>query len=371
MPTKKNTKQQSTISTKKLKIGQRLTYPELCKLIGAPILESNSKKAQLSSTGEFSFKRYFDFEKVGRGLFEITDIYDKPLPVSDGRKYGNNSVYSQYIELILMQYLANRYGHVETFTKQKLWMLLGMINNRYNRVKQSTLEKSNSILTQYEVNHFYQRSKKKLTSILKSALNNLKARRLIDWSEETIIEDKNGKWFTGTDEDKEEILKAEREVLQKYGYEKIFQVYSSFRQKEFFDDVIDILYDKHQWNGFYRRIKIIYNKENVIEAIPKTEIDLQKALLNSEVSNYLNKEAHKIYDNGVEQYNKIIDSEYQKTGIIINGLNNFCPPDTYLAAQELLVDELIRTGNKKEYVTLNQMVDMAAFEELDSLFDNC
>lgn len=357
-----------TINTENLKIGQRLTYPELCATIGAPKLEGNSKKAQLSNTGELSFKRYFDFEKVGRGLYEITDVYDKPLPIVDKRQYGNNSVYSQYIELILMQYLAHRRGHVEIFSKHKLWLLLGMINNRYSRVHQTTLEKQNPILTQYEVNHFYQRSNRKLSSILRSALNNLKARRLIEWKEETTIQGKDGNWFTGSDEDEEEIIKAEREILKKYGYEKIFQVYSSFKQKQFFDDVMDLLYERFKWNAFSRRIKIIYNKENIIEAIPATEVKLQKQLLNDEVSNFLNNQAQHIYEVGVLKYDSAIEEELATTGTVSQGLNNFCPPETYIAAQELLVDELIRVGNKQEYVSLNQMVNISAFEEIDSLF---
>lgn len=373
MPTIKRDKQRKidvdyTINTDNLKIGQQLKYAELCELIGAPVVHGDSKKAQLANTGELSFKRYFNFEKIGRGVFEITDIYDTPLPAVDGRQYGNNSVYSQYIELILMQYLGNRRGHVEIFSKHKLWLLLGMINNRYSRVRQTTLEKQNPILTQYEVNHFYQRSNRKLSSILRSALNNLKARRLIEWKEETIIQGKNGNWFTASDEQEEEIIKAEREVLKSYGYEKIFQIYSSFKQKKFFDDVMDILYDRFKWNEFSRRIKIIYNKENIIDAIPQTEIKLQKELLNNEVSNFLNNQAKQFYSASILKYDKAIEEELMETGTISQSLNTFCPPDTYIAAQKLLVDELINIGNKQEYVSLDQMISMSALEEIDSLF---
>lgn len=375
MPTIKRDKQRKigvdyVINTENLKIGQQLNYTELCNLIGAPILDGNSKKAQLANTGELSFKRYFDFEKVGRGIFEITDIYDNPLPITDGRQYGNNSVYSQYIELILMQYLGSKHsrGHVEMFSKHKLWLLLGMINNRYHRVSQTTLEKQNPILTQYEVNHFYQRSNRKLSSILRSALNNLKARRLIEWKEETIIQGKDGNWFTASDEEVEEIIKAEREVLKQYGYEKIFQVYATFKQNKFFDDVMDILYDKFQWNDFSRRIKIIYNKENIVDAIPQTEINLQKKLLNNEVSNFLNNQAQQIYATGVLKYDEAIEKEMQETGCITQSIHNFCPPNTYIAAQELLVDELINIGNKQEYVSLDQIISISALEQIDSLF---
>ena len=371
MPTiKRKVTHPATLSTTKLHVGQQLTYAQICELTGAPKFSGgSSKNAQLSDTlKEHSFRRYFDYEKVGRGLYEITEIYDKPLPVSDGRKYGNNSVYCRYIELILMQYLAFQEGHVELFSKHKLWMILGMINNKYGRVTQKTLANKNPILTEFEVNHFYQRSKMKLSSILKSALNNLKARRLIEWSEEILIQGSDGKWFVGTDSDKEEVLKVEHEVLREYGFEKIFQVYASFKQASYFKDVTNILQKNFHWNTYYRRIKIIYNKENMIEAIPQTEIDLQKTLLNNEVSGYLDKEAHKIYDHDLQRYNEAIERGYMETGIIPNEFTENHLPKTYIAAQELLVNELIRTGNKKSYVSLDQIINLSACEEIDSIF---
>ena len=55
------------------------------------------------------FKRYFDWEKSGQ-KFIVTDIYDTPLTKEDKRKLGNNSIYVQCIEVILLQYLSKQEG---------------------------------------------------------------------------------------------------------------------------------------------------------------------------------------------------------------------------------------------------------------------
>lgn len=39
--------------------------------------------------GDIGFHRYFDFEKVGRGKFCITKIYDNPLDPTNGKSLGN------------------------------------------------------------------------------------------------------------------------------------------------------------------------------------------------------------------------------------------------------------------------------------------
>ena len=40
---------------------------------------------------ETGFQRFFNFEKVGRGKYEILELYETPLPIEDSRSRGNNS----------------------------------------------------------------------------------------------------------------------------------------------------------------------------------------------------------------------------------------------------------------------------------------
>lgn len=339
-------------------------------MTGAKYTSGEAKKAQLTGDGENGFKRFFEFEKIKTKIL-ITDIYDEPLPVG-GRTKGNNSVYSTYIELILMNYLANQDDTIEIFTKRKLWLLLGMINEKYGRVSKESLKTLDKSITDYEINQFYNRSNRKLERILLSALGNLRSRRLIDWELQTVICKNNGykeEWFVADDEEKKEILDAEYIALQEFGFQKMIQVFSSFKTEEFFKRVNEIIYSKHNWIKFYKRFKIIYIVKNIKKSISDVEAILNKALLNTEVANYLNEEAERIYNKGVEEYEKRVSDAINNNENLTAALNSWKPPINYILAQNMLVDELIRIGHSENSITLNQIVDFAVDdEELDTLF---
>lgn len=162
-------------------------------MTGAEYQRGSRKTYQLEKFGETGFQRFFRFEKVARGKYEIQEIYDEPLPVEDGRNNGNKQIYTHYIELVLMNYLAKKGTHVETFTIRDLWRLLGMINEKYGEIADDKLIALDDRITQFEINNFYMRSDRKLRQILLSALGNLRSRRLIDWEHQTVIcKEKNG-----------------------------------------------------------------------------------------------------------------------------------------------------------------------------------
>ena len=107
------------IDTSVLKVGMVVkNYKALCELLGQPVLSGRSKKYQLED-----FKRYFDFDKSGI-KFIISDIYDTPLSKEDLRKLGNNSIYVNCIEVILLQYLSEQKGFTATLTKRDWWEIL-------------------------------------------------------------------------------------------------------------------------------------------------------------------------------------------------------------------------------------------------------
>ena len=174
-----------------------------------------------------------------------------------------------------MNYLAEQNNDSEIFTRRKLWVLLGMTNNKYGKVSKESLKALDKSITDYEINHFYNRSNRKLERILLSALGNLRNRRLIDWELQTVIcKDNNGEeeWFVANDNEKKEILDAEYTVLHEFGFQKIIQVFSTFKTEEYFYRVNEILYDKHKWKRFYKRFKIIYVAKNIRQSISDVEI---------------------------------------------------------------------------------------------------
>ena len=335
------------INTSRLQVGQVIkNYKELCALLGAEFKQGgDSRKAQLKE-----FARYFDWEKSGQ-KFLITDIYDTPLPKEDGRNKGK---YVKCIEIILLNYLSKQKGYTYTLSKKKWWELLGMVNRKYDNVSQEELLEIDPIITKFEIRQYYQRCNKKLEEILFSALRSLSSRKLIDWGIETVIVTRNQEkthFRVANEFEKKIILRAERYVLHKIMHlEKMFNVFAKQKQDEFYRLVNELLEDSldKDWQYYYKQVKIIYNHDQVIEAIPDIEAELRKLELNDKVVNALNEHAEEKYrkerkkyeDNSAKLFEKLVNGED------ISEEKIFKIPDTYVMAQELLTDELIRLRHK-------------------------
>lgn len=358
-----------SIDTSNLSIGMTIkNYKVLCELLGQQVKSGKSRKYQLED-----FNRYFEWEKSGQA-FVITDIYDTPLTKEDKRRLGNNSIYVQCIEVILLQYLSKQEGYTRTFTKRMWWEMLGITNHKYGRVSENQLKNLDYSVTQFEIKHFYQRCNKKLEQILFSALNSLKNRKLIMYEIQTVIveNDKNGKerYFLASDDDNKNILQVERHVLHNImGYEKMFQVFLRFQQAEFYKKVSDLLSEYYGWKYYFKQVKVIYTPEDVREALPQMEVILQKELLNKRVIDFLNNNAKEFYDNRLNEYEektKNLIAEYigEAPKTVTRSLWRI--PDTYLTAQSILTDELIRIGHRDMIFSAEDFLENNA--DLDDLF---
>ena len=353
------------------------TYKQICDLTGAEYKNGKSRNIQLIGMGENGFHRFFDFEKTGYGKYTIYEIYNRPLQIEDDRKKGNNSVYSVFIELILMHHLSKKgVSHVETFMKKDLWKMLGMINDKYIKLSDEDLYTINPIFTKFEVKNFYMRTNQKLEKITISALNNLKRRCLIEWELLTVIhtiENHKDKWIIANDDQKKEILRAKRQILNEFGLDNIFDVFVRNKQNAYFKAVNDLLYEWHKWDYYFQKYKVIFDAKNIIDAIPQTEINLNKALLNEKVITYLNNEAEKNYKKSQEKYNNRIESSINENELW-DAIHSTRLPDNYIIAQTLLADELLRIDNNCNNVSiLEQSIELAESEknEIDQYFATC
>lgn len=360
------------IDTSGLKIGDVIkNYKELC-----AVIKQNYKPGGKVRTIQLKeFKRFFDWEKSGQ-KFIITDVYDTPLPKIDKRKAGNNSKYVKCIELILLNYLSKQNGYTSTLGKKDWWRLLGMVNQKYDQIPAEELKDVDPVITSYEIKHFYQRSNKKLEEILFSALNSLRSRRLIEYEIQTIIvyndeSTKRDKYHVATDYEKKLVLNAERFVLHHvYGYEKMIQIFLRFKQNDFYRTVNQRLNELYGWDHYFKRIKIIYTKQDVIEAIPTLETELKKAELNEKVVDTLNTNALQIYDRKKKEFEETSLKLFEN---LVNENNDdqvklWRIPSTYVMAQELLTDELVRIGHQQMDIDLKKCVESVGEEELDGLF---
>ena len=340
------------VDTSKLVIGMVIkNYKELCIVLNEEVRTGKAKQLQLKN-----WQRYFDWVKDGQ-KFIITDIYDTPLPKEDLRRKGNNSIYKNYIELILLQYLSKQEGYRKTFTKRNWLELLGMINNKYGKEPKTKLKQLDYCINDQEITLFYIRSNKKLERVLHDALSNLQREKLIIVEYETVIVSVDGMGrehrFIANDYQKKRILQTERYILKNVmQYKNMFYVYIKNKSNEYYNKVNEKLNELYGWKYYYKQIKIIYDQPNIVDAIPSKEVILQKEILNSKIVEFLNDNAKKVYEKKEKEYDDALDEylndwigdkDYLKDRIKVP--NTWKYPKAYIEAQRILTDELIRIGH--------------------------
>ena len=340
------------IDTSTLVVGMVIkNYKELCAILNEEAKTGKAKQLQLKN-----WKRYFDWEKDGQ-KFIIVDIYDTPLPKEDLRRKGNNSIYKNYIELILLQYLSKQEGYRKTFTKRNWLELLGMINSKYGKEPKMKLKQLDYCINDQEITLFYIRSNKKLERVLHDALSNLQREKLIIVEYETVIVsvDERGKEhrFIANDYQKKKILQTERCILKNVmQYKNMFYVYIKNKSNEYYNKVNEKLHELYGWKYYYKQIKIIYDQPNIVDAIPSKEVMLQKEILNSKIIEFLNDNAKNVYEKKEKEYEDALDEylndwigdkEYLRNRIKVP--NTWKYPKAYIEAQRILTDELIRIGH--------------------------
>jgi hypothetical protein len=323
-------------------------YKELCNILHDEPKTSDSKKAQ-----ENEWQRYIKWERKGH-KYIIVEIYNKPLEKNDKRSLGNKSIYVQHIELLLLNYLSKQKDQSATLTLKNWLLLLGMINPNYlndNKENIKLMLQDNNI-SDYQINHFYQRTYQKLKEIIFSSLKNLRNRRLIDYDELTIInvtELINNKTITmeriATEEERNIIRDTEKEVLKEMGLESITLVHLKFKSKEYYNKVNYLLRERYKINYTYKDIKILFTHKYIIEALEQAELNIQKLMLNDKVVNVINEQAQRNLEKSIKEYNQQID-EYMEhiigepNNIIMNKF--FKLDEIYVYTQEKLAELLIK-----------------------------
>lgn len=191
-----------SVDTSRLSEGMEVkNYRALCDLLGEPVKTGGAKQSQFKE-----WKRYFEFEKIlGSQKMTIVEIYNRPKEKNDKRLDG---IYAKSIEVILLYELSRCKGYTAYFTKNQLWHLLGMVNKNYKKISTTELKSMDYCITDFEVNHFYQRVDSRLTRILKTALGSLQKRFVVENVEEYVIVDSRDNRRKAEDIDVRNIIKG-------------------------------------------------------------------------------------------------------------------------------------------------------------------
>lgn len=327
------------VDTSQLSEGLEIkNYRALCELVGEEPKTGNGKKAQLKE-----WERFFAVEKVkGSQKMIVTEIYERPKERKDKRLEG---VYVKSIELILLYELAKMSGYRATFTKNRLWHRLGMVNDNYKRIAAADLKGIDTCITDFEINHFYQRSDSRLNKILMDALNSLKRRWVLDYQEQYRIVDRQGNRRIAEDIDIGNIITIKNRVARSLGCKDEREIFMKMKTAEFYKALTYYYGYYFGWAYVYKEYKLIFNQEIIKEEIPEVEVELQKELLNASVAEAIERTATQNY--------------------ITCKAKDIKLPKLYQKAQGLLIDALIRLDGNESEIASKRISDDT--EEPDSI----
>lgn len=339
-----------TENIKNFKEGQIVkNYKEFCELFGEDIKTGGAKQTQVKD-----WLRYLDYEKIeGTQSYKIKEIYDKPKL----KESTSKGLYVKFIEILLMSELAKRSkrecnndyinlqieaedgGDKESciclFSKTQLYHLLGMVNDNYlfkNResVKENIITngiKSSTGLalkvSEWDIDHFMDRTTLKLNEILTSALKSMQRRSLIDCRDIVIIveagSDETEKYRVANTDEREYILQVQKRVLKEMGLDSI----PFYNAQVFYEKVNKKMYEEKRWKRAYKEYEIIYLEKYIISDIPVVEKELERYIkknkieLNSKVLEALSVQSKTMKIANEKKKEEIaIQREIEKEGII-------------------------------------------------------
>lgn len=282
-------------------------YKELCNLLNIPILSGgNMKQSQIKQ-----LKCYMDFDKSGK-KFIITDIFDAPLTVNDQRKLGNNSIYSHYVEILLLQQLHKSSGKILA-SPIELFKMLCFANNNYKNISYDDLIMKNPSLTYSMISKFYLCTYNKFHRILKSTLKNMFSRNIISVTHEIIIFISDNNYFMANKEQKEIILSIEQQLLHhQYNDSTIHDLFVSGKYRKFYESVNEILKNKYGWMYCQKQYLIIYTGHDEIIPLSENEIYYYQKELNSRILDFVKEYSGNSYYVSSFDYKTCKNYEYGK-----------------------------------------------------------
>ena len=321
-------------------------YKQMCELLEQEPSDGNSKKYQIKT-----WERYFDYYKDGQ-KFVITQIYDTPLPKNDGRKL-RDSLYTKYIEVLLMRYLTSGSGCSMDITKRQLYKLIGLIPNTYEnysdefgkKVQNGMKNKCQQDIDEESIQIFCQKTNLKLNSIITSALESMKRRMLITYQTQYVVMEQGLKSHVATKEEVADILEIQNSTLREMGFDFVSDVIARNKQKEFYHNC-NQKFAQYNWRGVYQQLHIIYAPDAMKKTVPTVVAKLKQ------LSSYQNVELlNQEFANGLyRQINK--KTEEHEFGTKEKTLYT----DEFAGIQKRLVDYLIRL-NETEIKLVAERID--------------
>lgn len=243
-------------------------YNVLCEELGWEVKKgTDSRKAQIKE-----LERYCKFHKEGN-KFYIDEVYNEALPKQDGRgkskgSRNNNSVYRDYIQVLVLDLLSRCKDGKLTISKTKLLTTIEMTNENYGYCSNNVPKLAKYIDASEDVVYdFYTTSNDNFKSSIESALSSLQNKRIIMYDVVTKVLDNDNKNRMATDVEKKYILLCEKQILNELGYEKVSDVVVQGQWKKYKKRVNELVVPELNIKYHYVAYEIIINEEYVKEEL--------------------------------------------------------------------------------------------------------
>ena len=332
-------------------------YKELCSILDIKTTGGRVKELNLKE-----LERHCKYHKV-KNSFVIDEVYEvaseKIDKRKDPKKQSNNSLYSKDIQALIIDILAQARGNAVYLSTNAFLRKLDMINDNYTTGRKYIPKLSELTQVPQEICYdFYNNTNIKLRDKLETALKGLRNRALVMWShsttvcvrvaehiklndmEEVVLDDDNIVSFRvktvhrkASDEEKELILKTERDILLSMEYNSLQEAFLKGRWKEYKDRVNQILLEKANIEYYYTSYEVIYNHEHIVKAkqqkLSKDERDTIQNNLNSNITKFIN-------TNAKTTQNRVLKKSYVNANELVQTSKD------YLAHTKTLVDTIIK-----------------------------
>lgn len=348
-------------------------YKELCSILELDVRTGGARKNQLEWIED-----YIGYDKEGH-KFIIKDIHDDieiiPMKTRGGDTSDNTHI--KYIEKLILDMLVQKEECGEIFlSKTKLFEALDMVNINYGYCSRRT-EKLSKLTNIHEMNakEWFTSTSGMLERSLNKALNRLKNQSLIFWNkvitvyevapvirlaetERNIYVDSTGEETeefkaniqstikdttrAATKEEVQQIIRAEKEVMESMGCEGKQQVMAQGKWSEFQKRVTDITLKNMNIGRYWQSYSIIYNHDHVKEGadkldkklLPYEDRDEYKSLLNMAILNNTSSNSLKRHERAFKEDLPNDDKRY--------GVNQRRSDLTYLEDSSVLGENMIK-----------------------------
>ena len=284
-----------------LEIGMVLkSYRHLCEVLKVSVRTGKSKQIQIKD-----MERYFEYHKDGN-KFVIDNILEIPKEKVDNRINGNNAIYAEYVDKLLLHMCSetydSKYNYI-TLSTNGILLALNMVNANYRTGRNMINQFSRYLEIPIEtIRDFYDSTYRRNKKLLESALNRLAKKSLINWSLVVKICTKEGNHRLASAGEIEGFLEIEQEVLIKFGMESKQDIFLYGKWNEFIKEVNRMLSELTDFRYYYNSYKIITTKafrKMILEAEDKETIDNE---LNSKLCLANIKSAKNRHDKVAEEY---------------------------------------------------------------------